>query len=168
MYYVAISHLGFFYRLGFLMYISFALFAVINVVTGVFVDSAMQCNHTDREVVVHEELQNKKLYLEQMADIFTEMDSDSTGCITIEEFERRLKDERVIAYFNAMKLDVSDARTLFSLLDYDNSEEVEIKEFLAGCYKLQGESRSLDLKIMQYEVRFLAEMVSEIHEGLVG
>jgi Ca2+-binding EF-hand superfamily protein len=167
-YYDTISILGMPYRMAFLLYISFALFAVVNVVTGVFVDSAMQCNHTDREVVVHEELQSKKMYLERMAEIFMEMDADGTGCISMQEFENRLQDERVIAYFSAMKLDVSDARMLFSLLDHDHSEEVEIKEFLAGCYKLQGESRSLDMKIMQYEVRFLAEMLSEIHEGLVG
>ena len=38
--------------------------------------------------------------------------SFTEGCITMEEFERRLQDERVMAYFNAMKLDVSDARAL--------------------------------------------------------
>merc|ERR1711959_515893 len=92
LYYDSLADLGFIYRMAFLLYISFALFAVVNVVTGVFVDSAMQCNRTDREVVVHEELQNKKLYLERMAEIFTEMDSDATGCITMEEFERRLQD----------------------------------------------------------------------------
>merc|ERR1712151_241429 len=80
-----------------------------------------------------------------------------TGCISIDEFEKRLDDERVIAYFNALKLDVSDARTLFTLLDYDQSGEVAIDEFLTGCHKLKGESRSLDIAIMQYELRWLKE-----------
>jgi hypothetical protein len=65
--------------------------------------------------------------------------------------------ELIIAYFNALKLDVSDAKTLFRLIDYDHSEEIGIDEFLEGCYKLQGESRSLDMKIMQSEVHFLQE-----------
>merc|ERR1712232_372123 len=73
------------------------------------------------------------------------------------EFESKLGDERVVAYFNAMKLDVSDAVMLFRMLDYDQSDEISIDEFVVGCYKLQGESRSLDMKIMQYEVRFLQE-----------
>merc|ERR1719487_2084336 len=102
-----------------------------------------------------------------MGSLFCEMDVDGSGCITVDEFERRLQEERVMAYFNAMKLDVSDARTLFSLLDHDNSCEVEIKEFLAGCYKLQGESRSLDMKIMQMEVRYLAEEIHEIREAMI-
>eukprot|EP00415_Alexandrium_ostenfeldii_P004456 UN4456 len=85
------------------------------------------------------------------------MDEDDTGLISLQEFERKLDDERVIAYFNALKLDVSDAKMLFRLIDYDQSNEVNIDEFLTGCYKLQGESRSLDMKVMQCEVRFLRE-----------
>merc|ERR1719356_322959 len=92
-----------------------------------------------------------------MKTIFEEMDTDGTGCLTLQEFERRLDDERVIAYFNALKLDVSDARTLFTLLDYDQSGEIAVDEFLAGCHKLKGESRSLDIAIMQYEIRWLKE-----------
>merc|ERR1719482_1268452 len=95
--------------------------------------------------------------MQTMQEIFEEMDEDGKGTITLGEFEDKLKDERVIAYFNVLKLDVSDARILFALLDYDNSKEIGIDEFLEGCYKLQGESRSLDMKIMQFEVKHLRE-----------
>merc|ERR1712050_806679 len=90
-----------------------------------------------------------------MQDIFEEMDDDNTGCISIDEFETKLDDERVIAYFNALKLDVSDARTLFTLLDYDESGAIAIEEFVVGCHKLKGESRSLDIAIIQYELKWL-------------
>merc|ERR1719271_785286 len=90
-----------------------------------------------------------------MEEIFEEMDEDAKGTICLKEFEDKLQDERVQAYFNVLKLDVSDARVLFHLLDNDNSDEVGIDEFLEGCYKLQGVSRSLDMKIMQYEVQQL-------------
>ena len=49
-----------------------------------------------------------------------------TGLLSIEEFERMLEHERVVAYFNAMKLDVSDARSVFELIDCDESGEVTI------------------------------------------
>jgi hypothetical protein len=150
------------YRFGFLMFIIFCLFAVVNIVTGVFVESALQSNVKDRDIVVHEELQTKKQYLQAMQEIFEEMDEDGKGTISLCEFEDKLQDERVIAYFNVLKLDVSDAVILFQLLDGDQSDEVGIDEFLEGCYKLQGESRSLDMKIMQYEVRFLKDHFKEL------
>merc|ERR1719456_742392 len=102
-------------------------------------------------------------YLESMEEIFQEMDDDEAGTISLEEFETRLQDERVIAYFNALKLDVSDARVLFKLLDTDESGEITIGEFMVGCYKLQGESRSLDMKIMQFEMNSLCDLAHEMH-----
>lgn len=161
-YYDALEPIGSFHQLLWMLYISLAVIAVVNVVTGIFVDSAMQSNMSDREIIIQEELEKKKEYLQQMASIFVEIDSDGTGFISREEFEKSLQDERVMAYFNALKLDVSDAHTLFLLLDWDHSEEVNIKEFIAGCYKLQGESRSLDVKIVQYEIRYVAEMLTKM------
>lgn len=163
-YYEAVERLPALNRFLFIVFILFSIFAVVNVVTGIFVETAMQCNHRDREIVIHEELQAKETYLEQMRDVFEEMDKDGTGFISNEEFEKSLDDESVIAYFNFLKLDVSDASVLFELMDYDQSGEVSINEFILGCYKLQGESRSLDVKIMQAEVRFLKGICLEIHE----
>jgi len=156
-FYDALKPLSLMYRIFFLVFIAFCLLAVINSVTGVFVESALQANVKDRDIVVHEELQNKKAYLQSMREVFEEMDGDGKGTISLDEFEEKLKDERVIAYFNVLQLDVSDATVLFQLIDDDHSNEVGIDEFLVGCYKLQGQSRALDMKIMQQEVHFLQE-----------
>jgi hypothetical protein len=166
MYYKALSVLPFQYRCLFIFFITVSIFAVVNVVTGIFVESAMQSNKKDREIVIHEELEAKQTYLEQMRDVFDEMDTDNTGCISLAEFEKSLDDQSVIAYFNSLKLDVSDARMLFQLMDHDRSDSVSITEFLSGCYKLQGESRSLDTKLMQCEVRFLKGLLLEFSETL--
>jgi len=158
-YYEALERLPWQYRAIFICFITFSVFAVVNIVTGVFVENAMQSSHTDREIVVHEEMEDKKAYLQILRDIFAEMDKDAQGSIDIDTFERSMDDERVIAYFNALKLDVSDARTLFRLLDVDSSEEVSIVEFLTGCFRLQGEARSLDTKIMRWQIDSLQEIV---------
>eukprot|EP00415_Alexandrium_ostenfeldii_P004610 UN4610 len=126
----------------------------------------MQSNSLDRDITVQEELESKKEYLRSMRQIFEEMDDDDTGSITLEEFEAKLGDERVVAYFNAMKLDVSNARRLFWLIDRDHSQEVDIDEFLTGVYNLQGESRALDTKLMQCEVRFLQENFMTVADTL--
>eukprot|EP00415_Alexandrium_ostenfeldii_P000604 UN0604 len=165
-YYEALRPLPHFYKALFLIFVSFSVFAVVNIVTGVFVDCAFQSSQHDKDIIVHEELEAKKAYLISMRDLFEEMDADDTGCISMEEFEQKLDDERVLAYFQALKLDVSDARTVFRLLDNNGDNEVNIDEFLSGCYRLQGESRSLDMKIMQCEVRFLQENFATIASTL--
>jgi len=156
-FYSALQPLPVYYSVLFLVYIAFALFAVVNIVTGVFVESALQSNNQDKVVTANEEMHAKEDYLRSMRDIFEEMDEDDTGLISQAEFEAKLSDERVIAYFKAMKLDVSEARKLFWLIDYDQSDEIDIDEFVGGCYKLQGESRNLDIKFMQCEVHYLRQ-----------
>merc|ERR1711957_233353 len=103
MYFDAPMMLPFWYPCFYLLFIVFSLFAVVNIVTGVFVESALQSNVSDRDIVVHEELESKKNYQKSMQKLFEEMDEDGKGTISMDEFERKLKDDRVIAYFNALK-----------------------------------------------------------------
>jgi len=161
-YYEELEILPFSYRLAFLIFLTFAVLAVVNIVTGIFVESAMQCNQADRDMVVQEELAIKMRYRDRMRCVFDEIDHDGTGRLSLEEFEKKLDDERVIAYFDTLKLDVSDARKLFTLLDYDRSGEIDADEFLNGCQKLKGESRALDLAMLSYEVCWVVEAVAHL------
>merc|ERR1712032_611344 len=149
------------------MGITVALFAVVNIVTGVFVDSALTANSWDKSMVVQEELTAKKKKLEAMRQVFEELDEDGSGVFNAEEFERRISDERVHAYFQSLKLDVSDAKGLFMLLDGDQSNEVSIDEFVEGCLRFQGEATNLDAKIMQCEVKYLKDAVADMRKLLM-
>lgn len=151
------------YRALFLTFMTFTICAVLNIVTGVFVDSAFQANNKSRQIVIHEEMQQKREYLMGLKDLFAEMDANDSGGLTRCEFEESLCDERVIAFFHAMKLDVTDSKMLFDILDKDGSGSVDIVEFLNGCYQLQGESRSIDTKILRMQVGALLE---RCHHGL--
>jgi len=154
------------YRILFLLFVSFALFAVVNVVTGVFVESAIRTSGKDRNTVIREELQDQSRYLNSMQEVFEEMDADDTGSISLDEFEKHLGDDRVIAYFNTLKLDVSDARTLFRLLDLDCSGSVDIDEFLEGCRRLKGESRHLDIAVMRYELAWMRNSLQQLVQNM--
>merc|ERR1712151_1186211 len=95
-YYDALAILPFQYTAGFLFFICFSIFAVVNIVTGVFVDCAMNANKSDTTVLLHEEEETKKAYLDRMRGIFEEIDDDDTGYVSHEEFERNLSDERLV------------------------------------------------------------------------
>ncbi|CAJ1394829.1 unnamed protein product [Effrenium voratum] len=150
----------------FLVYITFSIYALANVVTGIFLENARSSGKKDREHVIQEELTLKNHYLHDIQMVFEEMDVDCSGTITKDEFDATLNDERVIAYFNAMKLDVREAECFFRLLDYDNSGEVSYQEFVDGCWKLQGEARSLDMKIIQLEIEAMGKVVLTVQEKL--
>merc|ERR1712173_522560 len=97
-----------------------------------------------------------------MFDLFHEIDTSNSGYISMDEFEKHVTDPRATAYFHSMKLDVTEARLLFKMLDYDQSGFIDIEEFLIGCEKLKGEAKSLDLAILQQEVRSLMQSFSDL------
>eukprot|EP00929_Paragymnodinium_shiwhaense_P054357 TRINITY_DN27239_c0_g2_i1.p1 TRINITY_DN27239_c0_g2~~TRINITY_DN27239_c0_g2_i1.p1 ORF type:complete len:712 (-),score=180.93 TRINITY_DN27239_c0_g2_i1:330-2465(-) len=165
-YYDVLRLLPIWYRLLFLLFISFSVFAVVNVVTGVFVESAIQTSGSDKEAIIKEELDSKFRYLQNMQEVFMEMDADGTGGITLDEFQEHLGDQRVIAYFNSLKLDVSDATMLFRLLDSDNSGSVDVEEFLDGCQRLKGEARSLDIASLKLELENTRKNLFELADFL--
>jgi len=154
------------YQLLFLFFVTFALFAVLNVVTGVFVDTAIEKNQSDKELAVQEELRNKRLRMNWIRDVFSELDSSGDGTVTQQEFESQLNHEAVIAYFNTLKLDVSDAKTLFRLLDSDGSDGVNIDEFVSGCYRLSGEATTLHTQVMQMDVKDILNKMRDVLEIL--
>jgi len=139
----------------FTAYIAFASFAVLNVVTGVFCQSAIDSAQHDLEITIQSHITNKKMHVDRIKKLFKEIDSDQSGHITIKEFERHLGSESVQAYFATLELDPSDAWTLFKLLDWDSSHAIDIDEFVLGCMRLKGAARSADMARLTYEHKWL-------------
>merc|ERR1712179_808685 len=48
-------------------------------------------------------------------------------------------------FLEALDINASDAKTLFCLLDYDQSDAIDTEEFIEGCFKLRGEAKSFDV-----------------------
>eukprot|EP00931_Biecheleriopsis_adriatica_P034031 TRINITY_DN19698_c0_g2_i3.p1 TRINITY_DN19698_c0_g2~~TRINITY_DN19698_c0_g2_i3.p1 ORF type:complete len:124 (-),score=33.75 TRINITY_DN19698_c0_g2_i3:63-434(-) len=116
--------------------------------------------------MVHEEIQARKEYLDSLRELFEALDFDGNGSITAKEFNRSLMQEKVQAFFYALRLDVRDAHRLFELLDQDNSGEVTIDEFIDGCYLLQGEASSFEAKLMHLEVTQTKQAIAALVTGL--
>lgn len=155
--YKLLGTLGWEYQLIYITYVSFTVFGLVNVFTGVFVDHAMQASNRDRENQIRNQIQEEDHNLKELQKVFMELDLNHSGRLSLEEFESHLNDERALAYFQAVKLDVTDIGHLFSLLDADGSGSVEIEEFIEGCQRLKGESRNLDIKIALLELQQLRD-----------
>eukprot|EP00746_Dinoflagellata_sp_MGD_P112283 gnl/MRDRNA2_/MRDRNA2_49290_c0_seq1.p1 gnl/MRDRNA2_/MRDRNA2_49290_c0~~gnl/MRDRNA2_/MRDRNA2_49290_c0_seq1.p1 ORF type:complete len:645 (+),score=102.50 gnl/MRDRNA2_/MRDRNA2_49290_c0_seq1:89-2023(+) len=133
------------------IYIAFALFAILNVVTGIFVESAMAMAQQDRDFVIQETMNERQSKANELGKIFREADISGDGMLSLEELEDHFADASVAAYLQALDLDVSSTRAMFQLLDADKSGHVEISEFMEGCRKLTGTLSSLDFAMSRME-----------------
>merc|ERR1712187_783563 len=129
----------------FLLYICVSSLAVLNVITGVFCQSAIEGAEADRDLVVQKHLAQKTEYVQNLKKLFHEIDSDESNVISMEEFAAHLSDEESRAFFNSLEIDVGTAWEIFHLLDCDGGGDIDIEEFVAGCLRLRGPSRAVDV-----------------------
>jgi len=140
----------------FVSYVILAQLAVLNVVTGVFCQNAMDSASHDQELVTQQMLDNKQAYITRLQDIFRTVDSDGSGTVTFQEFRDHLDNEPVKAYFESLELDVTDVSALFQLLDSDDGNLVDLDEFVTGLIRLRGSAKRVDVAvIMQQLAQFI-------------
>eukprot|EP00931_Biecheleriopsis_adriatica_P039353 TRINITY_DN22508_c0_g1_i1.p1 TRINITY_DN22508_c0_g1~~TRINITY_DN22508_c0_g1_i1.p1 ORF type:complete len:596 (+),score=101.66 TRINITY_DN22508_c0_g1_i1:65-1789(+) len=148
-----VATVGWLYGLVFIFYIAFCYFAVLNVMTGVFCDSAIRSAERDHEMAVQAIYQDKQRYLEAVKNIFDKLDSDKSGSITILEFENHFDNPHIRAMLLALELDATDAWTLFKALDADGDNMLMAEEFLDGCVALRGSAKAVDLASLRKEIK---------------
>jgi len=156
-----LSDVGPLYVLLYVCFITFATIAIMNIVTGVFVEVAMTAAQSDRDAMIQDKAFKQGEYLESLRSIFREIDDDDDGVMTLQELETNIADPRLRSYLEALDMDVSDIQTLHMLCDLDGEGNVDIDEFIGGCSRLKGQASAMDLAIFK---RMLTEDMTSIRE----
>jgi len=138
-----------FYGIIFSFYIAFVMFAVLNVVTGVFVESAVLSAREDKELYM----------VNQLRHLLKNMDSDLSGTITWDEFRKELTNPQMREVFKAIDIELTEeeAKGLFMLLDLQGDGCVRIEDFLSGIMRLIGPAKSLEQQLLMHEFRRLSK-----------
>eukprot|EP00450_Noctiluca_scintillans_P035036 CAMPEP_0194540096 /NCGR_PEP_ID=MMETSP0253-20130528/80249_1 /TAXON_ID=2966 /ORGANISM="Noctiluca scintillans" /LENGTH=653 /DNA_ID=CAMNT_0039386439 /DNA_START=9 /DNA_END=1966 /DNA_ORIENTATION=+ len=154
-----LRHCGLFFGMLFVLYIALTVLAVLNIVTGLFVNEALEHAMLDRDVRARIELERRQSDMETLKEIFAKVDVENTGRITLDQFVAYMEIPEVKALFSVMGLDISDAVAFFESLDVDGSQELVVEEFVMGCMELSGNVKALD---MASEVRETKKMLDKI------
>merc|ERR1712073_110597 len=137
----------------------------------------MTSSSEEKNNAIYEEMRCKDSYMALMKSVLQEADNDESGTISWGEFQKYLDDTRMLDFFKAIELDVTEARGLYKLLDVDESDEVPIDEFVTGCFRMKGAGKTLDLaslmhenkKVMRVMMKFMSyceEQFGSLHSKL--
>lgn len=140
----------------FVFYIAFAVLALLNVVTGIFVQTA----------TIKAKDQDDLFMINNVLDLFQHGSGGTGGVMSISDFERQLETPKMLDYFRSIDIDPAEARALFSLLDVNNDGVIDSEEFLNGCLHLRGPARALDLQVLMRELLALKESFRDHSEWL--
>lgn len=154
------------YKFAFLVFITLAVFSVVNVVTAIFVDAATERTRHDRELNVLNALERQQEMSDIMQKVFRELDEDNSGCLTAEEFEKHIEDEKIAAYLSTLEIEISEARTLFKLLDTEKSGVVDLQDFVSGCLRMRGGASGLDIAVLKSQADSILEAVIMLEQHM--
>uniref|UniRef100_A0A7S1AM76 EF-hand domain-containing protein n=1 Tax=Noctiluca scintillans TaxID=2966 RepID=A0A7S1AM76_NOCSC len=126
------------YGLLFVVYIATMVLSLLNIVTGICVNNALEMAQLDHDLMLKFELDRKAAYIESLEGLFSDLDASDSGTISFEDFTKHLERHEVSALFSVLGIEVSDAISFFEVLDVDGSHELEIDEFVMGCMRFRG------------------------------
>jgi len=144
-------------------YVAFSVLAMMNVITGIFVENAAAFSREDKDNYV----------VSHVLNLFTKSALNEKDELTLEEFQRMLETRELRELFQAVDVDVNDAESLFRLLDVDETGTLSPSELLDGWIRLRGPSKALDLAVlmsdsarMDAKLDWLCEVMNKHEEAL--
>jgi len=136
----------------FLMYILVLMIGVLNIIVGIFVDTATDAAVKDREALAKEELEKNLAMMKGLEELFDELDVDKSGVISRKRFEELSRRHEVRALFATMELDVSHATEVFKLFDMDGDGGIAVDEFVVGIMRSKGLAKRTDVHGLMCEI----------------
>lgn len=154
------------YGILFTAFIHLMVFGVLNVLVGVFVDSAMATASMDAEILAREAEIERQVLLERATVVLTNIDADGSGTVTWEEFEANLSDPELVEFLDAMNINAQETQDLFDMVDSDGSGHVDINEFMECCMKLKSGANLNTIVTLVYETKAMSgKMQAMLSEG---
>jgi len=153
---VPLLGISWFLGLSFTMYIAFAVLAMLNVITGIFMQSALaQAGKT-----------SAKAFDACVRQIFLMSDQDHDGTISREEFEAELSHPGLQKYLKEFGIDPRDTLMLFEFLDSDGGGSIDGEEFLAGMVRLRSGAKCIDLMTLMHDFEDHQDVMDKGIDGI--
>eukprot|EP00927_Polykrikos_kofoidii_P028199 TRINITY_DN24651_c0_g1_i1.p1 TRINITY_DN24651_c0_g1~~TRINITY_DN24651_c0_g1_i1.p1 ORF type:complete len:724 (-),score=74.27 TRINITY_DN24651_c0_g1_i1:53-2224(-) len=139
--------------LFFLGYKSLIGFAVVQVITSVFIQQTFKTAQRDEQVMINEKKAQSAAYLRNLDHLFQVLDESGDGILTFEELALCISEPTVKAWFQAIDVNITEASHLFCLLDIDEDGTLSRDEFISGIKQLRGPASSIDMMCVMKTLR---------------
>merc|ERR1719375_498741 len=139
----ALRSVGWQYEVAFCLYVFITMIALLNVVTGLFVESATKAALTDKVFALQDAKEAHALQEAAFRDIFHEVCPRDGDVMDFDKFELLMKNKKVRVFCESTGIDVSRSGRLFHFLDVSKNGVIDQNEFVDGCLRLRGGTESV-------------------------
>lgn len=133
---LTVNTCGELWTLFFLGYRCMLGFALLAVISAVFIHETMKVADTDDEVAVFLAQRDTALYAAKLQDAFLELDDSGDGYVNWQELSQIMEDEIMKNWLKSMQIDTTQVHNLFHVLD-DGDGKISYQEFMSGIQKVK-------------------------------
>ncbi|CAK9096944.1 unnamed protein product [Durusdinium trenchii] len=139
---ILVDNVSEWYSLGFIIYRCLVGFAVLNVVSAVFLQQTMKVAAADQEVAMQQRQISAEAYTKKLEAFFKRLDESGDGVLTWKEFSAVLGSPKLQNWMATLELESHDLVNLFNMID-DGDGEISLEDFLHGARHLHGCASSI-------------------------
>jgi hypothetical protein len=148
------------------LYIAGVVFAVIRIITAIFLRETLRVASDDAEMMLTEETRKKNAYLKKLEHVFKAVDTSGNGTLNLEELEAILQNHEIRSWLKVLELEFHDAQGLFQLLDPGDGE-ITYDDFLKGVTRLKGTARSIDVVSILWSNDKMAKSLNNLERRFI-
>jgi len=162
--YENISH---WYSVFFCAYVTFVVFAVMRVITAIFIKETLDAAGEDHEVVMSEKEATKQKYMRKLERVFHEVDTSGDGLISEDEFRGMMEDPNVKRFLAGLEVDLNESHSLFHMLA-DDEGQVSYTKFMEGMIRAHGPAKSADVLCIRQDLEFIRKDLKQIKAAAIA
>lgn len=152
-----------FYAVFFIPYVWGVTFAMVRIITAIFLKEAMSAAAMDDQISTQEHIRKRRHETKRLKQIFQEGDKDGDDTMSRKEFKKVLQNSHARNWLADLGLEVNEISGMFALLD-NGDGKISYEEFISGVLRLRGGSKTLDLATILYENKKIHLKLDELRE----
>lgn len=132
-------------------------FSLLNLIAGLVVEATFRIATQDKQRLLKLQEKRRRTVFSQLRLIFKDADSDNSGKLSQEEVREVIAKPEIYQKLKTINFPVEEPERMFTLLDYADSGELTIGEFVTGCIRVRGMAKSRDLLNAQCAINQLGK-----------
>lgn len=140
-----------FYFMPLMMIVTIVL---MNLITAVIVNSAMEASAEDKETVKLQAEEKRKKQVKQLRRVFLRLDQDKSGQVSRDEVTGMDQDDLELI---KTLCQIENPLELFDALDVDGSGEIDIDEFCDGIWRISISKTPMEVKKIEKHAQQLSD-----------
>jgi len=157
------------YVIFILVYVSVVVFALMKIITALFLKEALHIASYDQESQRKEQEKKKRDYVKRLRSIYNAADTSGDGTINRAEFSAMVQNPHVNVILKMMDINMHDAEELFNVLDIQGTGEITFEDFVGGVTRMKGAARSVDLiRVISAHDKMIEHISSTSEEMKLG